>query len=169
MCFGNYISRLTYEEWGLDRLQIGYPTGQILTDCCSKISEKLETFLKDLLSLISLLEARATSPDQNIFQTSADNVYHQHQKWYDCTSMVYGWKYQYTQSSQICYQKQFNDYIVVEGLDYVFLQKVGTAVGASFSVTYFGNSCQIFMICSDLVEKIYWQWIFTSMDNILKQ
>ena len=156
MCFGNYISRLTYEEWGLDRLQIGYPTGQILTDCCSKISEK--TFLKDLLSLISLLEARATSPDQNIFQTSADNVYHQHQKWYDCTSMVYGWKYQYTQSSQICYQKQFNDYIVVKGLDYVFLQKVGTAVGASFSVTYFDNSCQIFMI-----------WLKKSIDSEFSQ
>ena len=153
MCFGNYISR---QEWGLDRLQIGYPTGQILTDCCSKISEK--TFLKDLLSLISLLEARATSPDQNIFQTSADNVYHQHQKWYDCTSMVYGWKYQYTQSSQICYQKQFNDYIVVKGLDYVFLQKVGTAVGASFSVTYFDNSCQIFMI-----------WLKKSIDSEFSQ
>ena len=112
---------------------------------------KHEHVLKDSLSLIRLLESTPFSPDQNILLTSADVA-----ALYPSINIDDGMKAlqwfmaQHTsipQDLQLKYLKlaRFvleNNYVECQGIEGAFLQKIGTAMGTSFSVTY----ATIFMI-----------------------
>ena len=133
---------------------IGYPTGQISHFLHSQLIgavNKHEHVLKDSLSLIRLLEATPISPDQNILLTSADVVALYPSiniedgmtalEWFmaEHTSLPKKMQSKYLRLARFVLE---NNYVECEGLDGVFLQKVGTAMGTSFSVTY----ATIFMI-----------------------
>ena len=133
---------------------IGYPTGQVSQFLHSQLIDavnKHEHVLKDSLSLIRLLESTPLSPDQNILLTSADVA-----ALYPSINIDDGMKAlqwfmaQHTsipQDLQLKYLKlaRFvleNNYVECQGMEGAFLQKIGTAMGTSFSVTY----ATIFMI-----------------------
>ena len=133
---------------------IGYPTGQISQFLHSQLIDAVnrhDHVLKDSLSLIRLLEATPILPDQNIFLTSADVA-----ALYPSINIDDGMKAlqwfmaQHTNIPQDLQRKYLrlarfvleNNYVECQGMDGAFLQKIGTAMGTSFSVTY----ATIFMI-----------------------
>ena len=107
--------------------------------------------LPDSLSLIRLLESTPISPDQNIILTSADvtALYPSIKlddglkalKWFTAThtSIPLELQPKYLKLARFVLE---NNYVECEGLEGTFLQKIGTAMGTSFSVTY----ATIFMI-----------------------
>ena len=127
---------------------IGYPTGQISHFLQSQLIDAVsrhENVLKDSLSLIRLLEATPISPDQNILLTSADVVALYPSiniedgmtalQWFMAkhTSIPKRPQPKYLRLARFVLE---NNYVECEGVDGAFLQKVGTAMGTSFSVTY---------------------------------
>ena len=133
---------------------IGYPTGQVSHFLHSQLIDAVNKHvhvLRDSLSLIRLLEATPISPNQNIFLTSADvtALYPsiklddgiQALKWFMTThtSIPLQLQQKYLELARFVLK---NNYVECDGLEGAFLQKIGTAMGTSFSVTY----ATIFMI-----------------------
>jgi len=133
---------------------IGYPTGQISHFLHSQLIDAVnrhENVLKDSLALIRLLETTPISPDHNIFLTSADvaalypsiNIEDGMKAlpWFmaEHTSIPKNLQPKYLRLARFVLE---NNYVECEGVNGAFLQKVGTAMGTSFSVTY----ATIFMI-----------------------
>lgn len=127
---------------------IGYPTGQISQFLHSQLIDAVnrhEHVLKDSLSLIRQLESMPLSPEQNILLTSADvaALYPSINiddgmtalQWFmaEHTSIPRNLQPKYLKLARFVLE---NNYVECKGIDGTFLQKVGTAMGTSFSVTY---------------------------------
>ena len=133
---------------------IGYPTGQISQFLHSQLIDAVnrhDHVLKDSLSLIRLLEAMPLSPDQNILLTSADVAALYPSINIDDGMKALQWFMAQHTSIPLELQPKYlklarfileNNYVECQGMDGAFLQKIGTAMGTSFSVTY----ATIFMI-----------------------
>ena len=133
---------------------IGYPTGQISQFLhCQLVNYVNEhsNVLKDSLSLIRLLESMTFLPGQTILVTSADvtALYPS----IDIEDGMTALKWFMANHTDIpeCLQAAYlklarfvleNNYIECNGIEGFFLQKIGTAMGTSFSVLY----ATIFMI-----------------------
>jgi hypothetical protein len=110
-----------------------------------------EHTLRDSLSLIRQLESTPISPAQDIILTSADVVALYPSiniedgmnalQWFmaEHTSIPLNLQQKYLKLARFVLE---NNYVECEGIAGAFLQKVGTAMGTSFSVTY----ATIFMI-----------------------
>ena len=135
---------------------IGYPTGQISNFLHSQLADAVFSHphvLQDSLSLIRLLENMNLSPDQEIFLTSADitalypsiNIEDglEAMRWFmkEHTIIPENLQKLYLRLARFILE---NNYVECRGLaeGRFFLQKIGTAMGTSFSVTY----ATIFMI-----------------------
>lgn len=133
---------------------IGYPTSQVSHFLHCQLIEavnKHENVLKDSLSLIRLLESTPASQEKKIFLTSADvaalypsiNIEDGMQalRWFmaNHTSIPQNLQHKYLRLARFVLE---NNYVECEGIPGAFLQKIGTAMGTSFSVTY----ATIFMI-----------------------
>ena len=133
---------------------IGYPTCQVSHFLhCQLISavNAHANVLKDSLSLIRLLESTPISPKSNLSLTSADDaaLYPsiniedgiQALQWFmaNHTRIPQDLQLTYLRLARFVLE---NNYVECEGIPGAFLQKIGTAMGTSFSVTY----ATIFMI-----------------------
>lgn len=133
---------------------IGYPTGQVshflhcqLIDAVNKHPHVLQ----DSLGLIRLLESMPISPEQDLLVTSADvaALYPSIDiedgmkalEWFmaEHTSIPLVLQPKYLRLARFVLE---NNYVECKGITGAFLQKIGTAMGTSFSVTY----ATIFMI-----------------------
>ena len=133
---------------------IGYPTSQISQFLHSQLIDAVnrhEHVLKDSLSLIRLLESTPILPDQNLLLTSADvAALYPSINIDDGMTALQWFMAQHTGIPQDLQRKYLklarfvlqNNYVECQGIDGAFLQKIGTAMGTSFSVTY----ATIFMI-----------------------
>ena len=133
---------------------IGYPTGQISQFLHSQLIDAVnrhEHVLKDSLSLIRLLESTPFLPDQTFLLTSADvAALYPSININDGMTALQWFMAQHTSIPQDLQRKYLklarfileNNYVECQGMDGAFLQKIGTAMGTSFSVTY----ATIFMI-----------------------
>ena len=147
---------------------IGYPTGQISNFLHSQLAEAVfmhPHVLKDSLSLIRMLENMNLSPDQEIFLTSADiaapypsiNIEDglEAMRWFmkEHTNIPDNLQKLYLRLARFVLE---NNYVECRGLSEgcFFRQKIGTAMGTSFSVTY----ATIFMI-----------WLETPIVNEFRQ
>jgi hypothetical protein len=127
---------------------IGYPTGQVSHFLHSQLIDAVNAHayvLKDSLSLIRQLELLSFSPTQNILLTSADVA-----ALYPSINIEDGMKalqWFMAQHSSIPEHLQpkylklarfvlENNYVECKDIEGAFLQKIGTAMGTSFSVTY---------------------------------
>jgi hypothetical protein len=145
---------------------IGYPTGQVSHFLHSQLKDAVNAHthvLKDSLSLIRQLESMSFSLEQNILLTSADVA-----ALYPSINIEDGMKAlqwfmaEYTSIPQDLQPKYLklarfvleNNYVECKGIEGSFLQKIGTAMGTSFSVTY----ATIFMI-----------WLETPIINEFRQ
>ena len=133
---------------------IGYPTGQISQFLHSQLIDAVNRHvhvLKDSLSLIRQLESMPLSPDQHLFLTSADvaalypsiNIDDGMKalQWFMAThtNIPQNLQPKYLELARFVLE---NNYVECKGIEGAFLQKIGTAMGTSFSVTY----AVIFMI-----------------------
>ena len=133
---------------------IGYPTGQVSHFLHSQLIDAVNAHshvLKDSLSLIRQLESMSFSPEQNILLTSADvaalypsiNIEDGMKalQWFmaEHTSIPQNLQPKYLKLARFVLE---NNYVECKGIEGSFLQKIGTAMGTSFSVTY----ATIFMI-----------------------
>ena len=133
---------------------IGYPTGQISQFLHSQLIDAVtrhQHVLKDSLSLIRLLESTPLSPEKNILLSTADvaALYPSIDiedgmkalKWFmaEHTDIPPDLQLKYLKLARFVLQ---NNYVECQGINGAFLQKIGTAMGTSFSVTY----ATIFMI-----------------------
>ena len=133
---------------------IGYPTSQVSHFLHSQLIDSVNTHahvLTDSLSLIRQLESMSFLPEQNILLTSADVA-----ALYPSINIEDGMKalqWFMTKHSNIPQNLQpkylklarfvlENNYVECKDIEGSFLQKIGTAMGTSFSVTY----ATIFMI-----------------------
>mmetsp|Transcript_40948 Transcript_40948/g.85450 ORF Transcript_40948/g.85450 Transcript_40948/m.85450 type:complete len:573 (-) Transcript_40948:730-2448(-) len=133
---------------------IGYPTGQVSHFLHCQLIDAVNAHthvLKDSLSLIRQLESLSFSPEQNILLTSADVA-----ALYPSINIEDGmkalqWFMAQHSSIPLNLQPKYlklarfvleNNYVDCKGIEGSFLQKIGTAMGTSFSVTY----ATIFMI-----------------------
>ena len=141
---------------------IGYPTSQVsLFLHCQLIGSvnKHNNVLKDSLSLIRLIESMQGTQEKDILLTSADvaalypsiNIEDgiQALQWFMAyhTSIPQNLQQKYLRLARFVLE---NNYVECVGIPGAFLQKIGTAMGTSFSVTY----ATIFMI-----------WLKTSIIN----
>ena len=136
--------------------RIGYPTGQVCNFLHSQLVDAVNNhqfILKDSLGLIRIMDSMNLSTAEDYFLTSADVV-----ALYPSISIEDGlaalqWFMKVhtniPENLQILYLHlaRFvleNNYVECKGLDdcTIFLQKIGTAMGISFSVTY----ANIFML-----------------------
>ena len=133
---------------------IGYPTSQVSHFLHCQLIDAVnghEHTLRDSLSLIRQLESTPISPAQDIVLTSADVVALYPSidiedgmnalQWFmaEHTSIPLNLQQKYLKLARFVLE---NNYVECEGIAGAFLQKVGTAMGTSFSVTY----ATIFMI-----------------------
>ena len=133
---------------------IGYPTGQVSHFLHSQLIDAVNAHthvLKDSLSLIRQLESMSFLPDQSIFLTSADvaalypsiNIEDGMKalQWFmaEHSSIPQNLQPKYLKLARFVLE---NNYVDCKGIEGAFLQKIGTAMGTSFSVTY----ATIFMI-----------------------
>jgi hypothetical protein len=133
---------------------IGYPTGQVSHFLHSQLIDSVNAHvhvLKDSLSLIRQLESMSFSPEQNILLTSADvaalypsiNIEDGMKalQWFMAkhSSIPQNLQPKYLKLARFVLE---NNYIECKDMEGSFLQKIGTAMGTSFSVTY----TTIFMI-----------------------
>jgi hypothetical protein len=133
---------------------IGYPTGQVSHFLHSQLIDSVNAHvhvLKDSLSLIRQLESMSFSPEQNILLTSADvaalypsiNIEDGMKalQWFMAkhSSIPQNLQPKYLKLARFVLE---NNYIECKDMEGSFLQKIGTAMGTSFSVTY----ATIFMI-----------------------
>jgi hypothetical protein len=133
---------------------IGYPTSQVSHFLHCQLIDAVNAHthvLKDSLSLIRQLESLSFSPEKNVFMTSADVA-----ALYPSINIEDGmaalqWFMREHSHIPPNLQPRFlklarfvleNNYVACKGLDGSFLQRIGTAMGTSFSVTY----ATIFMI-----------------------
>lgn len=133
---------------------IGYPTSQVSHFLhCQLIGSvnKHNNVLKDSLSLIRLIESMQGTQEKDILLTSADvaalypsiNIEDgiQALQWFMAyhTSIPQNLQQKYLRLARFVLE---NNYVECVGIPGAFLQKIGTAMGTSFSVTY----ATIFMI-----------------------
>ena len=133
---------------------IGYPTGQVSHFLHCQLRDAVlshEFVLKDSISLIRQLECMNISQTQDVILTSADvaALYPSinledgltAMQWFMTryTSIPLGLQRLYIRLAQFVLE---NNYVECDGLPDAYLQKIGTAMGTSFSVTY----ATIFMI-----------------------
>ena len=133
---------------------IGYPTGQVSHFLHSQLIDSVNAHthvLKDSLSLIRQLESLSLPPDQNILLTSADvaalypsiNIEDGMKalKWFmaEHSNIPQNLQPKYLKLARFVLE---NNYVDCKGIEGSFLQRIGTAMGTSFSVTY----ATIFMI-----------------------
>ena len=128
---------------------IGYPTGQVSHFLHSQLIDAVNAHthvLKDSLSLIRQLESLSFSPERNILLTSADVA-----ALYPSINIEDGMKalqWFMTEHSSILQNLQpkylklarfvlKNNYVECKGIEGSFLQRIGTAMGTSFSVDDF--------------------------------
>ena len=147
---------------------IGYPTGQISNFLHSQLAEAVfmhPHVLKDSLSLICMLENMNLSPDQEIFLTAADiaalypsiNIEDglEAMRWFmkEHTNIPDNLQKLYLRLARFVLE---NNYVECRGLfeGCFFRQKIGTAMGIFFWVTY----ATIFMI-----------WLETPIVNEFRQ
>ena len=124
---------------------IGYPTGQVSHFLHSQLIDAVNAHfhvLKDSLSLIRQLEAL---PKQNILLTSADvaalypsiNIEDGMKalQWFmaEHSSIPQNLQPKYLKLARFVLE---NNYVECKGIEGSFLQRIGTAMGTSFSVTY---------------------------------
>ncbi len=127
---------------------IGYPTGQVSHFIHSQLIDAVNAHvyvLKDSLSLIRQLEALSFSPKQNILLTSADvAALYPSINMEDGMTALQWFMAEHTSIPQTLQQKYLklarfvlaNNYVECKGIEGSFLQRIGTAMGTSFSVTY---------------------------------
>ena len=133
---------------------IGYPTGQVSHFLHSQLIDAVNAHthvLKDSLSLIRQLESLSFSPERNILLTSADvaalypsiNIEDGMKalQWFmtEHSSILQNLQPKYLKLARFVLE---NNYVECKGIEGSFLQRIGTAMGTSFSVTY----ATIFMI-----------------------
>jgi hypothetical protein len=130
---------------------IGYPTGQVSHFLHCQLIDAVNAHshvLKDSLSLIRQLESMSFSPEKNILLTSADVAALYPSINIEDGMMALQWFMAQHSSIPLNLQPKYlklarfvleNNYVECEG---AFLQRIGTAMGTSFSVTY----ATIFMI-----------------------
>jgi len=133
---------------------IGYPTGQVSHFLHSQLIDAVNAHthvLKDSLNLIRQLETLSFSPEKNIFLTSADvaalypsiNIEDGMKalQWFmaEHSSIPQNLQPKYLRLARFVLE---NNYVECKGIEGSFLQRIGTAMGTSFSVTY----ATIFMI-----------------------
>ena len=133
---------------------IGYPTGQVSHFLHSQLIDSVNKHphvLQDSLGLIRLLESLPVSPENDFLLSSADvaalypsidiNDGMKALKWFmaEHTSIPLVLQPKYLQLARFVLE---NNYVECKGIEGAFLQKIGTAMGTSFSVTY----ATIFMI-----------------------
>ena len=127
---------------------IGYPTGQVSHFLHSQLIDSVNEHvhvLKDSLSLIRQLESMSFSPQQNIILTSADvaalypsiNIEDGMTalQWFMAkhTSIPLNLQPKYLKLARFVLD---NNYVECKNIEGSFLQRIGTAMGTSFSVTY---------------------------------
>jgi hypothetical protein len=127
---------------------IGYPTGQVSHFLHSQLIDAVNAHvyvLKDSLSLIRQLEALSFSPKQNILLTSADvAALYPSINIEDGMTALQWFMAEHSSIPQNLQPKYLklarfvlaNNYVECKGIEGSFLQRIGTAMGTSFSVTY---------------------------------
>lgn len=133
---------------------IGYPTGQISHFLHCQLIDSVKrhpNVLQDSLELIRLLESMPISPEHELLLTSADvTALYPSINIEDGMKALQWFMAEHTSISPVLQPKYLrlarfvleNNYVECQGIEGAFLQKIGTAMGTSFSVTY----ATIFMI-----------------------